>query len=76
MNHPLNEAALQNLGKLFADLCLNGGFKQQPYCESETDEPELCHLIRLAFTFNGRSHGRLRELVDFINQPQNWVQES
>ena len=74
MNHPLSQAALLTLDKAFADLCLNNAFKQQPYCDSETDEPELCNLIRLAFTFNGRNHGRLRELVDFINLPQNWAQ--
>lgn len=74
MNHPLNEAALDVLHNEYSELCLHDGFKQQPYCESETDEPELCHLIRLAFTFNGRNYGRLRELVDFINLPQNWVQ--
>jgi hypothetical protein len=29
-------------------------------------------MTRLAFAFNGRSHGRLRELLDLVNQPQNW----
>lgn len=74
MNYPLNADALITLDKEFSDLCLSGGFKQQPYCETETDEPELCHMMRLAFEFNGRDHGRLRELVDFINLPQNWIQ--
>lgn len=74
MNHPLNAIALKAMDKEFADLCLNDGFKQQAYCETETDEPELCDLIRLAFEFNGRNYGRLRELVDFINLPQNWAQ--
>ena len=76
MNHPLNDNALLTLEKEFSDLCLSGGFKQQPYCETETDEPELCHLIRLAFEFNGRDHGRLRDLVNFINLPQNWAHNS
>jgi uncharacterized protein (TIGR00730 family) len=76
MNHPLNDNALQILDKDFADLCLKPGFKQQPYCETETDEPELCHLMRLAFAFNGRDHGRLRDLVNFINLQQNWAQNS
>lgn len=73
MNHALNEAALQRIGEEFADLCLHGGFSQQPYCASESDEPELCHLMRLAFAFNGRDHGRLRELLDFINLEQHWA---
>jgi hypothetical protein len=42
----------------------------------ESDEPEFCHLIRLAFNFNARDHGRLRELLDFINLPQNWQQNA
>ncbi|WP_068830624.1 LOG family protein [Pseudomonas sp. BMS12] len=74
MNHPLNEAALCTLNKEFTDLCLGGGYQQQPYCETEIDEPELCELTRLAFRFNARNHGRLRELVDYLNLPQNWTQ--
>jgi hypothetical protein len=30
--------------------------------------------VRLAFNFNARNHGRLRELVDYINLPENWAQ--
>lgn len=74
MNHPLNADALKTLDKEFADLCLSGGYQQQDYCEAESDEPEFCELTRLAFHFNARDHGRLRELVDFINLPQNWAQ--
>lgn len=74
MNHALNEQAMAQLKHDFADLCLTPGFTQQPYCKSEADEPEFCELIRLAFHFNARDHGRLRELVDFINQPQHWKQ--
>jgi hypothetical protein len=76
MNHPLNDSALRVLNKEFADLCLSGGYLQQGYCEAESDEPEFCELTRLAFSFNARDHGRLRELVDFINLPQNWAQNS
>lgn len=73
MNHPLTDSALHTLHEEFKGLCLQGGFEQRPYCEPERDEPEFCHLIRLAFRFNGRDHGRLRELVDFINLPEHWV---
>lgn len=73
LNHPLSQAALAELHSRFHDLCKRPGFQQQPYCESEQDEPELCHLTRLAFAFHGRDHGRLRELLDYVNQPQNWA---
>ncbi|MBO3274657.1 LOG family protein [Pseudomonas schmalbachii] len=73
LNHALKQSALDRLHEEFLDICLNDGFHQQPYSELEQDEPEFFHLTRLAFTFNGRDHGRLRELVNFINQPENWA---
>ncbi len=73
MTHPLHDGALQTLDKEFADLCLSGSYQQQPCCEAENDEPEFRDMTRLAFHFNARDHGRLRELVDFINLPQNWA---
>ena len=76
LNHPLSEPALKTLHKEFRDLCVAGDFQQRPYCELESDEPEFCDLIRLAFQFNGRDHGRLRELIEFINLPQHWAQNS
>ena len=73
LNHPLSDAALAQLHDSFAGLYKEGGFVQQPYCEQERDEPELCHLTRLAFAFNGRDYGRLRALLDFVNEPANWA---
>ena len=72
LNHALNDAAMQQLHSEFRDLCSHGDFQQQGRCDSELDEPELCEMTRLAFAFNGRSHGRLRELLDLVNHPQNW----
>ncbi|MEN2505808.1 LOG family protein [Stutzerimonas stutzeri] len=73
MNHTLTSAALEALNEAFADLCLKGRFEQQACCETERDEPELQQLPRLSFVFNGRDHGRLRELTDFINDPEHWA---
>jgi len=72
MNHPLNEGAMDTLHKEFADLCVSGGYEQVPYCPKTHNEPEFCNQFRLEFVFNDRDHGRLREMVDFINLPQNW----
>ncbi len=76
MNYPLNEQAMETLHKEFMDLCVNGGYAQVPYCPEVHNEPEFCNQHRLEFVFNGRDHGRLRELVDFINLPQNWKSNS
>ncbi|AEA67302.1 MULTISPECIES: TIGR00730 family Rossman fold protein [Pseudomonas] len=74
MNHKLNEQALQQMQREFADLCLNDCFHQHDYSGEEHDEAQFSHLTRLAFAFNARDHGRLRELVDYINLPENWAQ--
>ncbi|MHC5351708.1 LOG family protein [Metapseudomonas furukawaii] len=73
MNHALNETALGQIQEDFAQLCIEGSFTQQSFDESEKDEPEFSDLVRLAFRFNGRDHGRLRELIDRLNLPQNWA---
>lgn len=73
MNHSLNEHALAHLQEAFADLCLSDQFHQHAYAGEEHDEVQFSHLTRLAFAFNARDHGRLRELVDYINLPENWV---
>ena len=72
INHELNDQALATLATDFIDLCKTGGFTQEVYCPEKHNEPEFCHQSRLAFVFNGRDHGRLRELVDFINLKENW----
>lgn len=73
MQRPLNAAALEHIQKAFADICLSDCFHQDRFNDLEHDDPAHHHLARLSFTFSGRNQGRLRELVDFINLPQNWA---
>lgn len=75
MNHKLSDDALEHLQHAFADLCLSDHFHQHAYSGEEQDEARFSHLVRLAFTFNARDHGRLRELVDYINLPENWAHD-
>ena len=72
MKRPLSALALKAIQKDFADICLSDGFHQQGYCSFEHEDPKFNHLTCLGFAFSGRNQGRLRELVDFINLPQNW----
>ncbi len=76
MRHPLTEAALTHVRHAFADLCLSGGFEQLGVSTHEHEDAAYNHLTRLAFAFTGRQQGRLRELVDCINLPQNWADTS
>jgi uncharacterized protein (TIGR00730 family) len=72
MHHALSEQALAQIQKTFADLRLSDDFHQHNHQE-EHDEVQFSHLTRLAFKFTGRNHGRLRELVNYINQSENWA---
>lgn len=73
MQHRLSDAALQDIEESFADLRLSGCYRQQADSGVEHEEGNFSHLTRLTFAFNGRALGRLRELVDFINLPENWA---
>jgi uncharacterized protein (TIGR00730 family) len=73
LQHALGEAALVHIETAFADLKLSGHFHQHAWDGEHHDLPEYGHLTRLSFTFTGRHHGRLRELVDFLNRKENWA---
>lgn len=74
MQHLLTDEAIKTLNSDYRDLCINGhGFVQKVYCSNTHNEPEFANLVRLEFDFNGRDHGRLRQLIDFINETKNWA---
>jgi uncharacterized protein (TIGR00730 family) len=61
-----NAAQLAEIQSLFADIG-PGGFKVTGALSVERDEPALAALPRLVFDFNRREHGRLRMLIDHLN---------
>ena len=65
---PLSEALLGEINKDFADILVEGDFQQTNALPAEEDEPDLADLPRLVFNFNRRNHGRLRQLIDCLNQ--------
>lgn len=71
LNRALTESALQQIQESYADICRTPGFIQTTPSGAEADEPELINLVRLSFVFNGRDHGRLRGLIDWVNRPEN-----
>ena len=60
---------LAEIGREFADICGSngGGFRVTGPLPVERDEPALANMPRLVFGFNRRDHGRLRMLIDFLN---------
>jgi len=67
MQRPLEPALLDAINQKFVDILTEGHFQQRSALSAEKDEPELAALPRLAFHFNRRSLGRLRQLIDAIN---------
>jgi hypothetical protein len=58
---------LEHISKEFADIVTRGTFRVSGPLPVERDEPKLAPLWRLIFVFNRRDHGRLRILIDYLN---------
>jgi uncharacterized protein (TIGR00730 family) len=70
LTHPLAEPLLEQINAAFADILEEGSFRQSAALPDEYGDAELADLPRLVFTFNRRDHGRLRQLINCINQGQ------
>ncbi len=60
-------AQLQRLDRDFVDIQVSGSMQLSGPLDVEKDEPDLKHLHRLVFRFNKRNQGRLRVLINRIN---------
>ncbi len=68
LQHALSNARLASINRDFADILNDGDFRQEDSIPGETTKPEWASLKRLIFHFNRRSLGRLRMLIDAINE--------
>ena len=67
LNTELSEGELAEIQSRFGGILAAGGFRQSEALKAEKDEPDLADKPRLAFEFNRRNLGQLRQLIDFIN---------
>ena len=67
LKESLSDETLDAVNADFSDILSRGQFVQRAALEEEKDEPELKDLSRLAFHFNRRNLGRMRQLIDFLN---------
>lgn len=65
---PLSAAQVEEVQQQFSDMLTEGTFEQRPSLPEEIDEPGLKDLARLTFSFNRRNAGRLRQLINHLNQ--------
>jgi hypothetical protein len=63
-----SEKQLKEVSSEFKDITVGSdGFRLSGPLPMEFDEPALDQLTRLVFRFNRRDHGRLRMLIDRLN---------
>src|SRR3989440_6760156 len=63
-----SEKQLKEISSQFKDIAVgDAGFRLSGPLPMEFDEPALDKLTRLVFRFNRRDHGRLRMLIDRLN---------
>ena len=58
---------LATINDQFADIRIKGAFRVSDALPVEKDEPALLDMPRLIFTFNRKDHGRLRMLINHLN---------
>jgi len=70
LQRPLGERALDQIRAEFKDIVAGGTFEQTAALPQEANEPTLAALPRLKFRFDRHNHGRLRQLIDFVNRAE------
>jgi hypothetical protein len=68
LERELSAAAVAAINDEFADLVAEGRIEKTYPFPEEANEPELLSKPRIAFTYDHRSAGRLRQLIDRINE--------
>jgi uncharacterized protein (TIGR00730 family) len=63
----LDPRTLERINAEFTDILTDGAIELTGALPEEKDEAEKLDLPRLAFNFNRRSLGRLRQLIDLLN---------
>ncbi len=68
LQHELSGELLERIRTNYADILVAGTFDQTEALPEEANDTHIAHLPRLRFRFDRRSLGRLRQLIDAINQ--------
>ncbi len=67
LNSKLSTASIAKLNTEFQDIIVDGELIQTDALPQEANEPSLANLPRLKFRFDRHNHGRLRQLIDAVN---------
>ncbi len=68
LSSDISPQAVNELNSLYADMLVPGGrIDLSGPLPEEADEPEIAHLPRLVIDFNSRDFGRLRSMINVVN---------
>ncbi len=67
LNHPPTETAIKAMNEDFADIIVGPEIKRIEPTPDELAADDHVKLPRIAFGFNRRDYGRLRQLIDVLN---------
>ncbi len=68
LNHAPSESAIQAMNEDFADIVIGPEIKRIEPTSDEMANDDYVDLPRIAFGFNRRDYGRLRQLIDVLNK--------
>jgi hypothetical protein len=66
--HEPDDALLDELNRDYADIVVDGRIEKTPPVQAEIDDDDALECHRIAFLFDRRHFGRLRQLVDRLNR--------
>lgn len=67
LNHRPTPRQLGDINDKFSDILSDGAYRVGDALPAERDEPAIKDLPRLIFNFNRHDHGRLRQLINYVN---------
>jgi uncharacterized protein (TIGR00730 family) len=70
LQQTLSQSSLDEINASFRDILIDGEFTLGEALPEESHEEHIAHLPRLLFHFNRHDFGRLRQLIDRLNQSE------
>lgn len=67
LKHAPSDSALAALNEDFADIVVDGKIQTVKPTPEEVEDNDRLTLARIAFNFNRRDYGRLRQMIDVLN---------
>ncbi len=75
LQHEPSEQLIARLNRDFRDIIVEGDIEPCDMHPRERDEPETADLHRISFRFDQRHLGRLRQLIDALNESLSDIQK-